>query len=535
MATDSSVHIPPRDLTDHRVDFEVLKLIPQESALHYKFVPIAMEDGVLAIGLLDPENIEARDALAFITAQLGVPYKFYTITQTDFDAIMKQYENLSSAVGKALGQLGETQIEGVPPVVTEESKQQEAAAELEQEVKTGGAATITEEAPITKIVAVIIQHATEGNASDVHIEPIGEKVRVRFRVDGVMYTSLFLPIAVHDAVIARVKILTNMKLDEKRKPQDGRFSANISGRRVDFRVSTFPTFFGEKVVIRILDQEKGVKPLDQIGLTPRNLKIIRDALEQPYGLILLTGPTGSGKTTTLYSMLNELDRETDNVISLEDPVEYNIPGVNQSTVRPEIDYTFAAGLRSILRQDPDIIMVGEIRDKETAQLAIQAALTGHLVFSTLHTNSSTGVIPRLIDMGVDPYLIAPTLILAVGQRLVRVMCDDAKSPVPVDEALSLMIEKETADLPAQYKKDLTPPKQVYKAVPSPTCSTGTKGRLAVFEMLPIDREMQAVILKSPNEQDIYKAARAKGMLTMREDALLKAYAGTIPIEEINRL
>jgi type IV pilus assembly protein PilB len=539
--------IPVRDLGEYQVPFDVLKLVPEESVEHYRFVPIALNDGVLEVGIVDEDNVEGRDAVAFIASQLGFPYKFFIISEKDFTNVLAQYRGLSSQVGKALGELG-SEIQNLPKGQATEvttmgvapaTKQEEAASELEKEVSVakigGGKASITEEAPITKIVAVIIQHATEGNASDVHIEPLGERVRVRFRVDGVLYTSLTLPISVHEAVVARVKILTNMKLDEKRKPQDGRFSANIAGRRVDFRVSTMPTFFGEKVVIRILDQDKGVKKLDQIGMTAKNLKIIRDALAQPYGLILITGPTGSGKSTTLYSMLMELDRETDNIVSLEDPVEYNIVGVNQSSVRPEIDYTFATGLRSILRQDPDVIMVGEIRDKETAELAIQAALTGHLVFSTLHTNNAIGVVPRLVDMGIDPYLIAPTLILAIGQRLVRVICDDSKSPVPVDGAMKMMIDKQFADLPLEFQKEIPYPKEVFHAVPSPTCSSGTKGRQAVFEMLPIDKDLETAILKTPTEQEIFKIARAKGMLTMKEDALLKSFQGVIPFEEVNRL
>lgn len=542
MAATASSTIPRRSLKGFEAPFEVLRLIPEESVLHYRFVPLEIKDGVLEIGIVDEDNIEGRDAVAFIASQLGLPYSFFLISEEDFTEILKQYKGLSSQIGRALGEIG-TEVNTVVKKEPEEmsdtrvtlTKQEEAARELEKEAGAKTNATITEEAPITKIVAVIIQHATEGNASDVHIEPIGERVRVRFRVDGVLYTSLSLPINVHEAVVARVKILTNMKLDEKRKPQDGRFSATIGGRRVDFRVSTLPTFFGEKVVIRILDQEKGVKKLDQIGLTAKNLATIRSALAQPYGLILITGPTGSGKSTTLYSMLTELDRETDNITSLEDPVEYTIPGVNQSSVRPEIDYTFATGLRSILRQDPDVIMVGEIRDKETAQLAIQAALTGHLVFSTLHTNSAIGVIPRLVDMGVDPYLIAPTLTLAIGQRLVRVMCEDSKSPLPVDGAVKLMIDKEFSDLPPDFRKDIVYPENVYHAVPSATCSSGTKGRVAVFEMLVVDREIQAAILKSPTEQEIYKIARSKGMLTMKEDALHKAFAGTVPFEEVNRL
>jgi type II secretory ATPase GspE/PulE/Tfp pilus assembly ATPase PilB-like protein len=340
---------------------------------------------------------------------------------------------------------------------------------------------------------------------------------------------------VHDAIVARIKILTGMKLDEKRKPQDGRFSVRIGARRIDIRVSILPTNFGEKIVMRILDPEKGLKKMEDLGLRDVDLVMLRAAISRPFGMVLITGPTGSGKTTTLAAMLNELDREHANVISLEDPIEYNIEGVNQSQIRPEIGYTFASGLRSILRQDPDIIMVGEIRDKETAELAVQAALTGHLVFSTLHTNNATGVIPRLIDMGVDPYLIAPTLILAVAQRLVRVLCEDAKEAVPVADSTKAIIDKIIEEAPAARKKDFQVPKEVFRPGKSKTCPTGTRGRVAAFEMLPIDKDIERLILKSASELEIHKTARDKGMLTMREDALLKAFKGVIPFEEVNTL
>ncbi|KKU28451.1 MAG: Type II secretion system protein E (GspE), partial [Candidatus Giovannonibacteria bacterium GW2011_GWB1_46_20] len=349
------------------------------------------------------------------------------ILDDDFEKVIKNYRGLTGEVTRALSEL-ETEIKDVKnkDIIKKEQEEKKEAEHTQESAK------IVEDAPVTKIVAVILRHATEGNASDVHIEHMGDRVRARFRVDGVLYTSLLLPVGVHSAVVARIKILANLKLDEKRKPQDGRFSARIEGRQIDFRVSTFPAFYGEKVVMRILDTERGVKPLDKIGMRTEHLDLIREAIAKPYGIILITGPTGSGKSTTLYSMVNELDREENNVVSLEDPVEYNMPGMSQSQVRPEIDYTFANGLRSILRQDPDIIMVGEIRDKETAQLAIQAALTGHLVLSTLHTNSAIGAIPRLVDMGVDPYLIAPTVILSMAQRLVRMLCPDSKKPLPME-------------------------------------------------------------------------------------------------------
>ncbi|HEY9584154.1 MAG TPA: GspE/PulE family protein, partial [Candidatus Paceibacterota bacterium] len=326
----------------------------------------------------------------------------------------------------------------------------------------------------------------------------------------------------------------NLRLDEKRKPQDGRFSARIEGRKIDFRVSTLPVYYGEKVVMRILDTARGVKALEDMGLTPENLKKVRDAIDKPFGMILISGPTGSGKSTTLYSMLKELDLESDNVMSLEDPVEYNIPGMNQSQIKPEIGYTFANGLRTSLRQDPDVIMVGEIRDKETAQLAVQAALTGHLVLSTIHTNNAAGVIPRLIDMGVDPFLIAPTLILAMAQRLVSMLHGEGK-PMPIENSIKMMIDKSFQDLPHEFRKNIVIPDKIYEAKPTADCPKGTRGRTAVFEILEMNKELEQVILKNPTEIEVMKIARNQGMLTMHEDALLKAFKGKIPFEEINKI
>jgi type IV pilus assembly protein PilB len=394
---------------------------------------------------------------------------------------------------------------------------------------------IIEDAPVVKIVATIVRYAVEGEASDVHIEHMRDKIRVRFRVDGILNTSLVLPSQVHSAVVARIKVLSNMRLDEKRKPQDGRFSARIDGRKIDFRVSTFPSYYGEKVEMRILDQAKGVRKIDDMGLSAKNLAMLKEAINKPYGMVLLTGPTGSGKSTTLYSILNEIDREAYNVLSLEDPVEYSIDGVSQSQVRPEIGYDFSTGLRTTLRQDPDVIMVGEIRDKETAQLAVQAALTGHLVFSTLHTNNAAGVIPRLIDMGVDPFLIAPTLILAVAQRLVGLFVDGGGEPVPVDASLKAIVDRQFADLPPQFKKDVPFSDTVYKIKPTPSCPKGTRGRMAVMEMFMMDKDIEQVILKSPTELEVSKIVRSKGMLTLKEDAYIKAFQRIIPIEEVNKL
>jgi type IV pilus assembly protein PilB len=525
IAKGESFNIPVRSLGDVSVPFEVLEYIPQESAEHYKFAPISVKDGTLEVGIVDPDNIEARDALNFIAAKSNIPYKIFLITEEDFKHVIDAYKGLSGEVSNALKELETVlSVDSDSGVDLKQSKADE---------KTS--AFIIEDAPVVKIVATIVRYATEGNASDVHIEAMRDKVRVRFRVDGVLNTSLILPPQVHDAVVARIKVLSNMKLDERRKPQDGRFSARIDGRKIDFRVSTFPSYYGEKVEMRILDQEKGVKKLEELGLSEKNLAYVKDAINRPYGLILITGPTGSGKSTTLYSMLNATDRESYNVLSLEDPIEYNMDGVTQSQVHPEIGYTFATGLRTTLRQDPDIIMVGEIRDKETAQLAVQAALTGHLVFSTLHTNNSAGVIPRLIDMGVDPYLIAPTLICAIGQRLVATLCPGSGKPIPIEGSIKIMVEKEFADLPEQYRKEIPFSDTVYEASPTPDCPKGVRGRMAVWEVFKMDKDIEGAILKNPTELEISRILRTKGMITMREDALIKAFQKIIPFEEVNKL
>lgn len=512
-----------------KIPYEILRYIPEESATYYKLIPLAFENGVLEVGMVDPDNIEAKDALQFISARLKIPFKVFLVSPEDFHAVITSYRGLTGEVTQALSQIEEVKEEE-KPVDTDEAKKKDDKDKAKKE-----GSQITEDAPVIKIVSVMLRHATEGGASDIHIEHMGDRVRVRFRVDGELFTSIFLPKEVHSAVVARVKILANLKLDEKRKPQDGRFTARIQRRKVDFRVSTFPTHYGEKVVMRILDTKKGVKTLEELGMSSYNLSLVKKAIKKPYGMILITGPTGSGKSTTMYSMVNALDREKNNVVSLENPIEYNIPGMSQSQVRPEIGYTFANGLRSILRQDPDIIMVGEIRDTETAQLAIQASLTGHLVLATLHTNSAIGAIPRLVDMGIDPYLIAPTLILAIAQRLVKVLCPNSKDPFPLDDSLKMMVEKQFSDLPEEYKKNLKIGDTFYRAKSTPECSSGTMGRAAILEILKIDKDIESVILKNPVEPDLWKIARSKGMITMREDAILKAFDGVIPFEEISNV
>lgn len=512
--------IPYRILGETKVSEEAMQYVPEESARHYRFVPIGLDSSALEVGVTEPDNIEAADALQFISAKAGVPYKLFLIGENEFNRILNDYQNLTGEVGEALTEFDTTTV---------------SLDEAKTEEKTPDAEVIKADAPVTKIVATILRYAVEGGASDIHVEPTGERTRVRFRMDGELHTSLELPGKVHPAVVARIKILAQMRLDEKRKPQDGRFSATVEKKRIDFRVSTFPTSNGEKVVMRILDRSKSSVTLEQLGLSAEGLVVIRDLIRQPYGMILISGPTGSGKSTTLFSMLSELDRETQNVVSVEDPVEYEIAHVAQSQVHPEIGYTFASGLRSILRQDPDVIMVGEIRDKETAQLAIQAALTGHLVFSTIHTNTAAGAIPRLIDMGVDPYLIAPTLLGVIGQRLIRKLCPGAGEPIAMTESLKLLLEKEFSDLPAEFRKKAPPFTQLYRAKPTADCPNGTRGRIGAFEIMKMDKDLESVILKDPVAESVYEVARAKGMFTMREDAIMKALEGIIPFEEVNTL
>jgi type IV pilus assembly protein PilB len=524
--------IPTRELGQDSVPFDILRYVPEESARHYRFAPLGEADGALEIGITDPDNLEARDALTFISAKVGLPYKIYLINETDFEKLLTQYKGLSGEVGKALGEFETEATAGN----TKDGKEVKHTSFLDEtEVTETGSDAISADAPVTKIVATVLRHAVEQRASDIHIEPLVDQTRVRFRVDGVLITNITLPPKVHSAVVARIKVLSNMRLDEKRKPQDGRFSARVGGNKIDFRVSTFPTYYGEKVVMRILGSASIELKLDDFGLSARNLGLIRAAIKKPYGLVLISGPTGSGKSTTLYSILNEVDRDKQNVLSLEDPVEYTIPGVSQSQVRPEIGYTFATGLRTTLRQDPNIIMVGEIRDAETANLAVQAALTGHLVLSTIHTNNAVGIIPRLLDMGVEPYLIPPVLILGMAQRLVKTLCKGGGKKVPVTGSMEVMLQNEFKDVPPEYQKDIPPLTEVYLKNPTTDCPSGTRGRIAVYEMFDMNVEFERAILASASEEEIFKIARKNGMLTMKEDAIMKAARGTVPFEEVNTL
>jgi type IV pilus assembly protein PilB len=392
-----------------------------------------------------------------------------------------------------------------------------------------------EDAPVIRIVADTLREAVQIGASDVHIEPQQNYLRVRFRIGGDLEEAASLPAELSQPVISRVKVMSNLRIDETRIPQDGRFHAKILDRDIDFRVSTFPTPLGEKMAIRVLDPKTGLKTLDELGLSGTNLEAVNEGIAKPFGMVLISGPTGSGKTTTLYAILQLLNNEKVNIVSLEDPVEYFVSGVNQSQVRPEIKYDFASGLREILRQDPDVIMVGEIRDNETAGLAIHAALTGHIVLSTIHTNNAVGVLPRLIDMEVEPFILPEAVNMMISQRLVSKLCDSCKKAEPAPEAIKNEIENALQGLPENTRAKYKAPYQIYHAQGCSKCKgKGTIGRVAVFEVFNMTRELGDIVSSGPTVSKIMAEAKRQGMITMREDGVVKALEGLVPLEEVLR-
>jgi type IV pilus assembly protein PilB len=519
-----SLKIPLKTVSAEDVSLKLLETIPEESAKYYKIIPIDKQDNHLEIGMVYPEDLKAREALEFLARQSKFTYQIFLITLANFKDLLKKYRSLKQEVARALEEL---------------------EAELKEEKtegpKTAGieAGRVSEEAPISKVVANILRHAVDGSASDIHIEPTRDKVRVRFRLDGILHSSLFLPTKDYlPAIVARIKILSNMKIDETRIPQDGRFSTMFEERSIDFRVSTFPTTLGEKVAIRILDSGQRKIDFKELGITGRNLAVIEKAIGKPYGMILVTGPTGSGKTTTLYAILGLLNKEESNVMTLEDPVEYFIEGVNQSQVKPEIGYDFATGLRHMLRQDPDIIMVGEIRDEETASLAIHAALTGHIVLSTLHTSNTLGVIPRLIDMGVRSFLIPPTLSIAIAQRLVRKLCPYCKRKIKPQPEIKKAIMKEVEAFPQALKKSIkfSSDFNIYEPTGCKRCNkVGYSGRIGIFEILEMTDRLAGLVIKEPSEAIIQDEAENQGMVTMKQDGILKVLEGITSFEEVLRV
>lgn len=508
---------------DIRVNEEIIKCISEEAARFYKFVPLAKREGILEVGVLNPDDFEAKEALKFISIKGGFNPELFVITPSLYEQILKQYKTFGEEVTKTLRDLEEE---------TAEEKEKQAGLSFGD---LADAEKISKDAPIIRMVAVIIKHAVEGRASDIHIEPTRENLRVRFRVDGVLHSTLSLPLNISSAVVTRIKILANLRIDETRVPQDGRFHTKVGTKEVDFRVSTLPTSMGEKVAMRVLDPSTGLQSLKDLGLQYDNLEKIEQEIKKPFGMVLISGPTGSGKSTTLYGLLNILNREQVNIITLEDPVEYFIDGVNQSQVRPEIGYSFATGLRSILRQDPNIIMVGEIRDEETASLATHAALTGHLVLSTIHTNNAVGIVHRLIDLKVAQFLIPSALIICLAQRLVKRLCPHCKTKVKANAEMEKVIMDEVSKMPLKLQKELkvSSPMYIYEPKGCERCAgQGAKGRIAIYEVMTMTGQLEKIIIERPVESEIAKEAQRQGMITMRQDGIIKALEGLVSLETI---
>jgi type II secretory ATPase GspE/PulE/Tfp pilus assembly ATPase PilB-like protein len=509
---------------------DIIGLIPFESIKKYGFAPFRQDKKNIDLAVVDPEDVNTQNVLSFFSRKIDKKLRIFAIDEDEFKILLGKYKNPEIEIEKALKSLDESAKE-------EEKK----ASALKKREKF----SIMQEAPVSKMVEVILKNAIDGKASDIHIEPTENKVRVRYRVDGILYNSILLPKKVGPAIVSRIKILSNLKIDEKRKPQDGRFRIEDMGRLIDFRVSTFPISHGEKVVMRILDKSSGLIKLEELGMKRKDFDLVTKTIQEPYGIILVTGPTGSGKSTTLYSILKMINNEGVNIVTLEDPIEYMIEGVSQSQVRPEIDYTFASGLRSILRQDPDIIMVGEIRDTETAELAIHAALTGHLVLSTLHTNTSVGAIPRLLDMGIQPFLLASSLKMVIGQRLVRKICGECKyAREEIPEGVELMIKKELSKVSnevlekSQIKRDdvVAGNFRIFAGKGCSKCmKTGMKGRIGIFEVLNVDNNISRIINKNINENEIEKMALKNGFTSMKQDGIIKVLHGLTTIEEVQRV
>ncbi len=512
--------VPYKKINIAEITKELLANISEEVARTYKVIPISRSKDLLVLGMIHPDDPQAQDALRFVAKQQKINLGVYLISPGDFDLALRKYSPYKDEVEAAIHTLNIRPGKG--------------GGSGQQFIQLEAGVSVAEEAPIIKLVASTLKEAVNLGASDIHIEPQRQNLRIRFRVDGQLQEMSRMPMELQQPIVSRVKVLANLKLDETRIPQDGRFRSIVFGRDIDFRVATFPTPVGEKVAIRVLDPTIGLKRLEDLGLIGYNADLVKEAIEKPYGMILITGPTSSGKTTTLYALLQRLNSDSTNIVSLEDPVEYFIDGINQSQVHPEIGYDFASGLRQILRQDPDVIMVGEIRDTETAQLAIHAALTGHVVLSTLHTNNAAGVIPRLIDMKVDSFLLPPSLNLMIAQRLVSHLCDKCKkSEVPTGKIADI-VKKELEKLPVGVKnkpKDI----KVYHSEGCSECQNrGVNGRIAMFEALRMTPELQAIINSGPTELKINEEAKRQGMITIRQDGILKALDGLVSIEEVLR-
>jgi type IV pilus assembly protein PilB len=516
-AKSAVLRVPYRPVNPEEVAKDLIASFPEETVRAYQVIPISKTDNMLVAGMVNPDDVKAQEALKFLSRQMRVSLGIFLISYGDWQKMMRVYSPYKSEIDEAVKQLT------IKP-----------GDKAKRVVAIDEAVGRNEDAPVIRIVADSIKEAVQAGASDVHIEPMETYVRVRFRILGDLHEAAQLPIELAAPVISRVKILSNMKIDENRMPQDGRFRSKILDREIDFRVSTFPTPLGEKVAIRILDPQTGLKSFEKLGFAGSSFERVKHGLQRPYGMVLVTGPTGSGKSTTLYALLQQLNNEDVNIVSLEDPVEYFVAGVNQSQVHPEIGYDFANGLREILRQDPDIIMVGEIRDAETAGLAVNAALTGHIVLSTLHTNNAAGVIPRLIDMKVEPFLLPSALSLMIAQRLVSEICQNCKEAVEAPPQIQEMITRALVGVPRE-EAPFDAPYKIWHSRGCEVChGRGITGRRALHEVLEMTPAFERIINEGPTAQKIIAEAKRQGMLTMRQDGVAKALNGLILMEEVLR-
>lgn len=524
--------LPYVNLTTAKIEPRVLSLLPQDIAERYMTVPLGEMQHRLVVAMLDADNVQAVD---FLSNKVGRPLKVYSATESGIRGILKQYQSRL-----------DTQMDVGLKDRLKNDGEVEAAIVEDKSIKT-----IVQDSPISKALSAILEFAARNRASDVHIEPLELELKVRCRIDGVLREIMRLPKSTEAALVSRIKILANLKIDEHRTPQDGQFTIQVDKKAIDLRIAIAPIVWGEQVVIRLLDKSGTSLRLEDMGYAGRNLRTIRKGLERPNGMILTSGPTGSGKSTSLYALIQEIKNDTVNIVTLEDPVEYKMEGINQIQVNAEVGLTFASGLRSILRQDPDVVMVGEIRDKETAALAVQAALTGHLVFSTLHTNSAAGILPRLLDMGVEPFLIASTVHTVIGQRLVRRIATDSKEKYESTEAESAAIQSTLSGLlpPTKEQAQVFATDMGYESLPlasqtaytlykgsdSPDTPGGYKGRMGLYEVFEISDAIQALIMKRSTSTQIENAAREQGMVTMRQDGYLKALNGGTSLAEVNRV
>ncbi|MCX6792481.1 MAG: GspE/PulE family protein [Candidatus Falkowbacteria bacterium] len=515
------------DLADKEVPEEILNIVPTNVSEHYKIVAFDKDKDRVKVGLVDGENFKAIEAMDFLAQKNKLKVDYFLISSFSFNNVFSKYKNFSKEISSALAVKAK-----------EDSDKKETDIKKDDTVQFEG---IVKDAPVAKIVSVIIRHAVEGGASDIHIEPLPKETRVRYRIDGMLHNSLVLPKDIHASIVARIKVLSNLKLDETRSPQDGRIRLVINNREIDFRVSSMPLMGDEKIVMRVLDNTRNVFTLDNLGFMGHNYKVIETAIKKTDGIMLVTGPTGSGKTTTLYALLSLLNLESSNIVTLEDPVEYSMKGINQSQIRPEIGFTFASGLRSILRQDPDIIMVGEIRDNETAELAIHSALTGHLVVSTLHTKDAVGSIARLLDMKVEPFLLGSVLNMSMAQRLTRRICSYCKAEVKLEETFFQDLKKKLAEIPVDIIKQSIPDFDInnIKFYHGEGCShcgkSGYRERVCIAEIVDVNSDMKNLILKKGGSMTIEDVRANQPFLTMQQDGLIKVIQGMTTIEEVMRV